>query len=365
MINGKKIVALIPLRGGSRSIPKKNIKPIAGKPLCVWVLESAKAVKEIDEVYVSTEDEEISKTVLRYDSKIRILNRPPEFATDDASTESVMFHFSENVEFDYLITIQATSPLTTSEDIRNGLKKVISESLNSLVTGVRTKRFFWDSGWIMENGAFYITDRETLISTQCRLGGKIGILEMPEETSIEIDELNDWKIVEKLLNDRKTEDYKSKIKNIKLLVVDVDGTLTDGGMYYSEKGELLKKFNTRDAKGLELIRKEGITVVILTSENSSIVKARSEKLKLEHVYLGITEKSAELEKICVKMNLTLSEVAYIGDDINDLPALMKVGFSACPSDAVTEIRDVATFICQSEGGKGAVREVCDLLLNKK
>jgi N-acylneuraminate cytidylyltransferase len=217
----------------------------------------------------------------------------------------------------------------------------------------------------MENGAFYITDRETLISTQCRLGGKIGILEMPEETSIEIDELNDWIIVEKLLNNRKTEDYKSKIKNIKLLVVDVDGTLTDGGMYYSEQGELLKKFNTRDAKGLELIRKEGITVVILTSENSSIVKARSEKLKLEHVYLGITEKSAELEKICVKMNLTLSEVAYIGDDINDLPALMKVGFSACPSDAVTEIRDVATFICQSEGGKGAVREVCNLLLNKK
>ncbi|MHA2074841.1 MAG: acylneuraminate cytidylyltransferase family protein, partial [Candidatus Hodarchaeales archaeon] len=126
MINGKKIVALIPLRGGSRSIPKKNIKPIAGKPLCFWVLESAKAVKEIDEVYVSTEDEEISKTVLRFDSKIRILKRPPEFATDDASTESVMFHFSENVEFDYLITIQATSPLTTSEDIRNGLKKVIS-----------------------------------------------------------------------------------------------------------------------------------------------------------------------------------------------------------------------------------------------
>jgi N-acylneuraminate cytidylyltransferase len=381
MKNGKKIVALIPLRGGSKSIPLKNVKEIAGKPLFGWVLESVKAISEIDEIYVSTEDREIAEIVTSQDSTIHILRRPSELATDEASTESVMLHFAENVEFDILITIQATSPLTQPEDINKGLEKFFSDELNSIVTGVRMKRFFWNSqskplnydyrkrprrqdfeGLIMENGAFYITDRSTLLKTQCRLGGKIGVLEMPKDTGVEIDDPSDWILVEKLLNDRKRKNLTKIVRNIKILVVDVDGTLTDAGMYYSEQGELLKKFNTRDAKGLELVQKKGISLVILTSENSEIVNAKTHKLKLKNVFLGIKNKLSVLENFMQEENVTYAEVAYIGDDINDLPAIKKVGFSACPSNSVPQVKEAVTYVSNFKGGEGAVREICDLFL---
>lgn len=322
MYNGKKIVALIPLRGGSKFIPKKNIKIIANKPLCAWVLESALTVPSVDEVYVSTEDYEIMNIVKKIDPRIKIIKRPEKFATDDASTESVMLHFSKNVSFDVLITIQATSPLTSANDISNGIEKFFTEKLDSLVTGVKVKRFFWDNkgkavnydyknrprrqefeGWIMENGAFYITSRTILENNKCRLGGKIGILEMSEETGIEIDTLNDWDFVEYLLTKRVERGFIQDFKAIKLLAVDVDKALTDGWMYYSSNGEFLKKFNIRDAKGLELNHQEGIQVVIITPEDSDVVKARMNKLNIEKLSISLR---IDTSSVTVKVFLSIT-----------------------------------------------------------
>lgn len=214
----EKIVALIPLRGGSKSIPKKNIRPLLGKPLCAWSLEAAAGCPLIDKVYVSTDSEEIANVVKGLNLGIEIIERPAEFAQDTSSTESVMLHFAAVVDFDWLITIQATSPLTTSEHLTCAIKKTADEKLDSLLTGVRVKRFFWTfdgkplnydpaarprrqdfEGVLMENGAFYITKREILIKDSCRLGGKIGVFEMPEETAIEIDEPEDWVKIENIL----------------------------------------------------------------------------------------------------------------------------------------------------------------------
>jgi len=355
---------------------------IAGKPLCAWVIEAASQVKEIDEIYVSTEDKEIAQIVKAINPNIKIIDRPPELATDEASTESVMLHFARFVKFDVLITLQATSPLTTPEDIRNGLDKFFSENLNSLLTGVRCKRFFWTEecepvnydykrrprrqdfkGWIMENGAFYITDYETLIKNKCRLGGKIGILEMSPINAFEIDEPDDWDIVEFLLIRRRERSFEKTLSNIKLLVVDVDGTLTDGGMYYSKDGEILKKFNTRDAKGLEILRNLGIDVAIMTSENSPIVLARAKKLNIKHAYINVRDKLSLLKELCNKLGLRLDEVAYIGDDVNDIQCMSSVGFSACPIDSVEEVKKVVHYICKCKGGAGAVREICDLIVS--
>lgn len=385
MIDGKRVVALIPLRGGSKSIPKKNIKNIAGKPLCAWTLEAASQVNEIDEICVSTDDEEITDVVRGLGLGVRVIERPAELATDEASTESVMLHLADNVSFNVLITLQATSPLTTAEDIKRALEIYFSRELDSLLTGVRCKRFFWNDecepinydyrerprrqefkGWIMENGAFYITDHETLVNSKCRLGGKIGIYEMSQETAYEIDEPQDWEIVENLLIRRKREnlykELKEKIAKIKLLVVDVDGTLTDGGMYYSENGEMLKKFNTRDAKGLELLRGYGVKVVLMTNENSEIVMARARKLGLdEDTYLGVKDKLPYLKELCKEMRINLSDVAYIGDDVNDLKCLTSVGFSACPSDAIKEVTEAVDYVCDNKSGGGAVREFADMI----
>jgi len=137
------IAALIPLRGGSKSIPYKNIKYIAGKPLCLWVLEAACTSRMIDRVYVSTDSDKISDVIIKSELEVEILERDPSLATDTASTESVMLDFMDRVSFDILVTIQATSPLTKPGDFDDAVNQFLKNSLDSLVTGTRIKRFFW------------------------------------------------------------------------------------------------------------------------------------------------------------------------------------------------------------------------------
>jgi N-acylneuraminate cytidylyltransferase len=213
----------------------------------------------------------------------------------------------------------------------------------------------------MENGAFYFTKRRVLERTSCRLGGRICIYEMTAENAVEIDEQEDWALVERALLDRNTQSLHATLAKIKLLVVDVDGTLTDAGMYWSAEGDQLKKFNTRDAKGLELVRKAGVEVAIITSENSPIIPARASKLGIQHCFVGVGNKQECLEAIASELRVGLAEVAYIGDDINDLDCLKISGFSACPVDAVEAVTVTAQYISKYAGGMGAVREICELI----
>jgi len=152
------------------------------------------------------------------------------------------------------------------------------------------------------------------------------------------------------------------IKKIKLVISDVDGVLTDGGMYYSTNGESLKKFNTRDGMAVELLHTYGIKVVFLTRENSNIVKSRAKKLKIDGVYVGIKSKELILEKICKKFTVKKDEIIYIGDDINDLKIICLVGFSACPKNAMDVIKHNVDYICKSNGGDGVLREIAELFL---
>ncbi len=156
-----------------------------------------------------------------------------------------------------------------------------------------------------------------------------------------------------------------KLKKIKLLAMDIDGTLTDATLYYSENGEELKRFSTRDGMGITLLRKGGIEAAIITSETSPIVTARAKKLQIEHVYLGSRDKSNSLREISSKLGIDLEEIAYIGDDVNDYHALNLVGFSACPFNSVDAIRETVDYICNADGGKGAVREVCEMILTSQ
>ncbi len=213
-----KTVALIPLRGGSKSIRKKNIKPMAGRPLCAWTLSAAVETDAIDAVYVSTECAEIAAVVAGLGLPVEVIDRPAELATDEASTESVMLHFADVVGFDRLVTIQATSPLLRASHLEAALERFGREELDSMLSAVRTRRFFWAddgtpinydplrrprrqefAGTLMENGAFYVTRRDVLLELKCRLGGRIGVYEMPPETAVEIDEPEDWPVVARLL----------------------------------------------------------------------------------------------------------------------------------------------------------------------
>ncbi len=153
---------------------------------------------------------------------------------------------------------------------------------------------------------------------------------------------------------------------IKIFLSDVDGVLTDGGMYYSENGDELKKFNTRDGMGFELLRKAGIKTGLITSENTLLIQRRAAKLKIDYLYQGIREggKLSAVLEICKKENLSLKNVAYIGDDINCIDLLKAVGIAACPLDAMKAVKNIENiFILQLKGGEGVVREFAELILS--
>jgi N-acylneuraminate cytidylyltransferase len=216
------IVAFIPVRGGSKSIPLKNIKYLCGKPLVYWVIFALEKVNIIDKVVVATDSDEIEETVLSFNfAKLEVFRRSIENATDTASTESVMIEYLEQKQFidsDIFILVQATSPLTKPEHFFEALELYCNNNYDSLLTCVRNYHFFWNkdgnpinydytkrprrqnfSGQLMENGAFYINTVGNIKKTKNRLSGKIGIYEMPEYTGFELDEPSDWLIVEGLM----------------------------------------------------------------------------------------------------------------------------------------------------------------------
>jgi YrbI family 3-deoxy-D-manno-octulosonate 8-phosphate phosphatase len=149
---------------------------------------------------------------------------------------------------------------------------------------------------------------------------------------------------------------------VKLLCVDVDGVLTDAGMYYGPDGEVLKKFNTRDGMGLARVREAGVAVAIISSEDSAIVHARAAKLKIDDVFCGASNKRLAIDELCAKHGLELDEVAFIGDDLNDLPALECVGLACAVADAADPVQAVAHYVTTRRGGDGAVRELCEFLI---
>ena len=152
---------------------------------------------------------------------------------------------------------------------------------------------------------------------------------------------------------------------VKLFLTDVDGVLTDAGMYYTESGDEFKKFNTHDGMGIKLLRDAGIKTGIITTENTKIVERRAAKLKVDYLYQGIYPKVNAALEICAKENLSLSDVAYIGDDVNCLELLTSVGLAACPKNALPKIKAIPGIIqLEKAGGDGAVREFIELIFEK-
>ena len=158
------------------------------------------------------------------------------------------------------------------------------------------------------------------------------------------------------------EKLKKKLQNIKLIAMDVDGTLTDKGVYYSLDGLALKKFSVHDGMGIALLHQSNIQTMIISSDASEIPLRRAEKLAITYKLIDVRRKSIELKKILDKIDISFEEVAYIGDDINDIEAMGMCGFKACPSNAVEIVKNIVDFISDFSSGNGAVRQVCEIIL---
>lgn len=384
------VIAFIPVRGGSKSIPLKNIKPFCGKPLVCWNIEALENCPEVNEIIVATDSDKIESVVTsRPYKKTKVYRRSAENACDTASTESVMLEYINYAQLpsdDIFMLVQATSPLTETVHFTEALTMYGKGEYDSILTCVRNYRFFWNedgtsmnynyknrprrqnfSGMLMENGAFYVNKVKNILASGNRLNGHIGIYEMPEYTATEIDEPDDWMVLENLMRKHVLSKRQEQKKVIKLFLCDVDGTLTDGGMYYSENGDELKKFNTRDGMGFQLLREAGIKTGIITSENTKIVENRAKKLKVDFLYQGKRDggKLAVAKEICEQLGITLDEVAYIGDDVNCVELLKAVGVKACPADSCEEVKAIpGIHVMTRKGGEGCVREFVNFYKKK-
>lgn len=385
-------VAFIPVRGGSKSIPLKNVKELCGKPLVYWSIRAACGCKKIDKVYVATDSKIIRETVEKICnfgekgifSKVEVIDRSAESASDTASTEFAMLEFANNYSFDNIVLIQATSPLLKSSDLDKGFEVFQEEKVDSVISVVSQKRFNWLNdkkgfaqainydfyrrprrqefdGYYVENGAFYITSRRQLLSSKNRISGNIKAIEMNEDTFFEIDEPSDWKIIEALMRKNGINSTK-EIQDIKMFLTDCDGCLTDGGMYYSEFGDELKKFNTKDGMGFALLKEQGIKTGIITSEKVKLNQKRAQKLNLDILEEGCKDKLLAIKRLCEKYNVKLENVCYIGDDINDLEAIQSVGFGCCPRDAMKTIKEFSKYVSEYKGGEGVIRDVVEKIL---
>jgi len=358
-------IGIIPLRKGSKRIPGKNKKEIAGKPLFRWVLDEA-VKSQLDKIYVYTDDADIASLAVKEymdNDRVIVKRRDDENATDEATTEAAMVEFCDKINwnFDNIMLLQATSPLTKAKHIDDALWVLENSEYDSIVSCVKQKRFIWDKtgyaknynifnrplsqnyeGYYVENGAIYATTRNMFRATHNRVSGDIGIIEMPEETYVEIDTKNDWLMVEALL----------KRADIKVVMTDCDGVLTDGGMYYGDKE--YKKFNTKDGMGFQLLQEAGYDTGIISGEDHGSIEKRAEKLGVEYLILGSQDKLNDIM-------IPTDNLAYIGDDINDIELLKKASWSACPSDAHEDVKKVCDYVCQAKGGEGVFREVAEIL----
>jgi 3-deoxy-D-manno-octulosonate 8-phosphate phosphatase (KDO 8-P phosphatase) len=158
---------------------------------------------------------------------------------------------------------------------------------------------------------------------------------------------------------------RQRLRAIRLLLLDVDGVMTDGGIYFTERGDEVKKFNIHDGYGIAKLQKSGVIVGILTGRTSQLVVRRARELGISEVHQNLENKLEMYEQIRTKLNLTDHQVAYIGDDEPDIPVMKKAGFAACPANATVTVRREADFICKNRGGEGAVREVVDIILESQ
>ncbi|WP_417887311.1 cytidylyltransferase domain-containing protein [Zunongwangia sp.] len=376
-----KAVGFIPLRKGSKGIPCKNKRKMLGRPLFCWVLTEA-IFSKLDEVIVFTDDNEVIEFIenqFQWSSKVKVILRPENTATDTASTEMAILNYCESVNynFDVFCLLQATSPFTKSDAINNGISK-IEEGADASLSVVKTHRFIWNhngkslnydyknrprrqdfEGLLVENGAVYCTTKNALQTSQNRISGNIVPFEMPEVSYTEIDSEADWITMENLLaTDLRKQKVNSKITH---LVLDVDGVFTDGKVLFSENGELAKSFDMRDGMGLEILRQHQVKVMVMTSENSALVAARMKKLKIDTVFLGAKDKFGMLQDYCMKNDLEMNSLAYVGDDVNDMTNMCRAGWSFAPANAMDEIKRIADVNLAKKSGEGAIREVAQFI----
>uniref|UniRef100_A0A8C6TEE9 N-acylneuraminate cytidylyltransferase n=1 Tax=Neogobius melanostomus TaxID=47308 RepID=A0A8C6TEE9_9GOBI len=378
--------ALILARGGSKGIPLKNVKTLAGIPLIGWVLRAAVDSELFDSVWVSTDHDHIEKVALSCGARIH--RRSAEVSKDSSTSLDTIQEFLRlNPEVDIVCNIQATSPCLHPFHLKEALQLITEQGYDSVFAVVRRHHFRWqevknDSGeltrplnldphnrprrqdWdgeLCESGSFYFTQRELIEEQGLLQGGKVAYYEVRPEYSVDIDVDIDWPVAEQRVL---RYGYFGRVppEVVKLMFCNISGCLTEGRIFLSVSGEEMVSINTRDTAGIRILQKEGVEVMLLTSSLDPFEKALSQKVsaRLGCEVLCVGEQPLDdLETLVKERKLSWKDVAFMGNDEIDVQCLNVAGLSAVPSDAPVLAKNAAKYICTAPGGKGAMREFAE------
>jgi YrbI family 3-deoxy-D-manno-octulosonate 8-phosphate phosphatase len=381
------IIAIIPARGGSKRIPHKNLLPIAGRPLVVHSIVHALQSSRVREVYVSTESEEIAAVARAHGAEV--VKRPPELSGDEATSESALRHVLDErnrrglPDPDLVVFLQCTSPVRRRDDIDRAVETLLAEGADSLFSACENNRLIWAlkdgrpysvnydylsrqreqdmTRQYRENGSIYVFRPEVLREHGNRLGGRIAVYEMDYWSSFQIDAAEHAEVIEWVMRRPGYGPEPEWPTHVRLVVFDFDGVMTDNTVLVDVHGGETVRCDRGDGWGIARLRDAGVPMAVLSTEEHPVVAARCAKLKLPCVQ-GSGDKAASLAALLTERGIEPADVIYVGNDVNDLGCLRMVGMPVAVGDAHPEVMAASKLVLTRDGGRGAVREFCDLLL---
>lgn len=388
----KEILAIIPARGGSKGIPRKNLFLLAGKPLIAHTIEQALLACSVNRVIVSTDDSEISS--ISEQSGAEVVCRPAEISGDTDASELALLHTlthlsdHEGYEPDVLVFLQCTSPLVTAEDIEGAITTFYEMNADSALTVTPVHCHLWrkgDGGWATsvnhdmhqrlprqlaetqyrETGGVYVMMTDGFRNARHRFFGRTALHVMPPERSWEIDEPLDLEIV-KLLRRKQEQRFRMQVlpMPIEALVSDFDGVFTDNRVLVNQDGIEAVRVDRSDGLGISLLRNMDIRVLVLSAEKNPVVMQRCKKLGIECLQ-GCDSKLPALQAWMSDAGIDASRVLYVGNDINDVDCLRYAGVGIAVADAHESARAAAQIVLEHSGGRGAIRELVDLIAQRR
>lgn len=384
------VIAIIPARGGSKRIPSKNLLPLAGRPMLAHSIAHARAAASVSEVWVSTDDAAIAAVAVAEGA--RVVDRPAHLSDDHATSESALLHALDHrraiglPDPDLVVFLQATSPARRPHDIDGAVEALGSEGADSLFSACENSRFIWRvrgglpesinydyharqreqdlPRQFRENGSIYIFKPSVLRETGNRLGGRMAVYEMDYWSSFQIDTPDHAELLEWILRRPAFAADTAWPARLEFVIFDFDGVMTDNGVWVSEDGDELARCDRGDGLGLGRLARAGVRMAIVSTETRSIAAARAKKLGMA-CHLNVADKGAFVRQLMVDERVEAAHVAYVGNDVNDLPAMTIVGCPVAVSDAHPEVLKIARVVLSKPGGRGAVREFCDRALEAR
>lgn len=385
-------LAIIPARGGSKGIPRKNVLPLAGKPLIAHTIEQARRARLVNRVVVSTDDAEIAAISQQYGAEV--VWRPAEISGDSASSESALLHTleylreAEGYQADILAFLQCTSPLTLAEDIDGTLQSILDAQSDTALAVVPFHYFIWKptpSGDLvgvnhdkavrplrqerepqyLEAGAVYVMRVPGFLLHRHRFFGKTSMYIMPAERRLEIDDPVDFEVAEVLMRNQRAREQTARLpEKIAALILDFDGVITDNKVLVLQDGSEAVVADRSDGWGIGQLKQSGLPIWILSTEPNPVVQRRASKLGVPCLQGLGSRKGEALRQLLAEQGFDPAEVIYVGNDDNDLECMALVGCAVAPADAYPRALAQADLILEHKGGDGAIRELCDLILRR-